>query len=192
MKKQLLAAALAAQLMTQLYAGGDIEKAEPAEVEGSNFYIVAKGLLIRGDEITEEEETRNGDTGYGFGVDFGYRIGKGFALEYDFSYSKNTMTAKKEGFEPEAFDVQYYTSAIDFVYVYEATETVGLFAKIGYEYEWENIDELDEKNTDHGAVVGAGMEIAINEDYKLITEYEHSTIKGPRGDSIYAGMMFNF
>ncbi len=192
MKKQLLTAALAAQLITQLYAGGDIEVAEPAETEESKFYIVGKGMAILGDDVTEEESTLSGDSGYGFGVDIGYRLGKGFAVEYDFSYSTNTVTERREGFEPEAYDFDYYTSAIDLIYTYEATESLGLFAKVGYEYEWEHIDALDEKNTDHGAVFGVGIEVAINEEYKFVGEYEHSTIKGPRGDGIFAGLMVNF
>lgn len=197
MKKQILTAAVTVQLMTQLYAGGVIEEAPAAvaeveEAEESRFYIVAKGLATLGDDVTEEEASLSGDNGYGVGIDVGYRLGNGFAIEYDFSYSSNTVTESREGFEPEEYDFDYYTSALDLVYTYEVTESLGLFAKVGYEYEWEHIDALDEKNTDHGAVFGVGMEIAMNETYRFVTEYEHSTIKGPRGDGIFAGLMVNF
>jgi len=193
-KKIFAGALLAGQIMTQAYAGGNIEVTEPeaTEVEESKFYIVGKGMAIFGDTVTEEESILDGDSGYGFGIDIGYRLGNGFALEYDFSYSSNTVTESREGFEPEAYDFDYYTSAIDFIYTYEVTESLGLFAKAGYEYEWEHIDALDEKNTNNGAVFGVGLEVAMNESYKFVGEYEHSTIKGPRGDALFAGLMFNF
>ena len=192
MKKQLFTAVLAAQLMTQLYAGGDIEAVEPVEAEEPSFYVVVKGMAILGDDMTEEEASLSGDNGFGLGIDVGYRLGKGFAIEYDFSYSTNTVRETREGAEPEEYDFDYYTSALDLIYAYEATESLVLFAKVGYEYEWEHIDALDEKNTDHGAVFGVGMEIAINEDYGFVTEYEHSTIKGPRGDALFAGLLVKF
>ena len=193
MKKQVLAALFAAQLMTQLHAGGDIEgveavETEAVEAEEHRFYYVAKGLVTFGDEVAHEEAMLDGDGGYGFGIDIGYRLGNGFNLEYDFSYAKNTVTEKREGVEPEDFDADYYTSALDIVYVYEVTETVGIFGKVGYEYEWEEIDELSIDSTDHGFVFGAGMEVAINESYRLVMEYEHSTIDSPRGDSLFVGI----
>ena len=82
--------------------------------------------------------------------------------------------------------------AIDAVYSYEMTESVALFAKAGFEYEWENIDDLDENNFDYGMVFGIGTEVEISESYKFVAEYEHSTIDGPRGDGIFAGVMYNF
>ena len=188
MKKQALAALFAAQLMTQLHAGGDIEGVETVEAEEHRFYFVAKGLATFGDEVEHGEAILDGDGGYGFGIDIGYRLGNGFNLEYDFSYAKNTVAEKREGFEPEDFNADYYTSALDLVYVYEVTETVGIFGKVGYEYEWEKIDELSIDSTDHGFVFGAGMEIAINENYRLVMEYEHSTIDSPRGDSLFVGI----
>lgn len=198
MKKQILTALCAAQLMTQAYAGGDIETAEVVEteayeVEESRFYVVVKGLASLGAEAEHGEAILDGDGGYGIGIDLGYRLGKGFALEYDFSYAKNTVTEITEHHEPEEFDAHYYTSALDLVYSYEATETLGIFAKVGYEYEWETIDELGiDSSRDHGFVVGAGVEIALNEKYKVVGEYEHSTIDSPRGDSLYLGLMYNF
>jgi len=199
MKKQLLAAAFAAQLLTQLHAGGDIEPVQGLETETeavaeeSRFYIVGKGMAIMGDTIAEEEAILDGDNGYGFGIDIGYRLGHGFAVEYDFSYSSNTVTERKEGFEPEEFDADYYTSALDLVYTYEMTETIGIFGKVGYEFEWETIDGLGiDSERDDGFVFGAGFEVAMNEKYKFVTEYEHSTIDGPRGDAIFAGLMVNF
>ena len=83
------------------------------------------------------------------------------------------------------------TSSLDLVYVYEATERVGLFLKVGYEYEWEEIEDLGIDSTDHGFVLGIGTEISINEKFKFLLEYEHSTIEGPRGPSVYAAIMYN-
>lgn len=197
MKKVLLAAALSTQLATQLFAGGDIVPAEvhvPEVMEDereSKFYVIAKALMVLGNEVNHGEAVLDGDRDYGYGFDIGYRIGNGFALEYDFSYARNTVTETAHGHTEEARGT-YYTSSFDVVYTYEVTERFGVFAKAGYEYEWEEIADYHIDTTDDGFIVGAGIEIAMNESYKFITEYEHSTIEGPRGDSVFAGIMYNF
>ena len=197
MKKALLVAALSTQLTTQLFAGGDIapvEMNEPEVIEHeteSKFYIIAKGLMVLGDTVNHESAVLDGDRDYGFGIDFGYRLGNGFALEYDFSYVRNTVTETVDTDVEEA-KATYYTSALDLVYTYELTESLGIFAKVGYEYEWEKISAYDIDSRDHDFVFGGGVEVAMNESYKFVAEYEHSTIEGPHGDSIFAGVMFNF
>lgn len=200
MKKILFSAALSAQL----FAGGNIETpiemVEPAvEVsehmhhEESPFYVVVGGMILLGDEVKHGEALLDGDdeVGYGFGIDVGYRLGNGFAIEYDFTYGHNRV---KEITEDEEVEVtsKYYTSALDLVYTYEATEHLGIFGKVGYEYEWEKIDDLDIDSKEHDFVFGAGIEYAMNEEYKLVLEYEHSLIEGPHGDALLAGVMFNF
>ena len=198
MKKILLSSLITAQLLTQLHAGGDIvpvqmydEPMVEQETEESKFYVVAKGMLVLGNDVEHDHALLDGDQDYGYGLDIGYRLGNGFALEYDFSYGTNTVTEKK-GEELEEATGKYYTSALDIVYTFEMTESVGIFAKAGYEYEWEKISKYDIDTSDDGFVFGLGVEVAMNEDYKFIAEYEHSTIEGPRGDSIFAGVMFNF
>jgi len=198
MKKTLLAAALSAQLTTQLFAGGDITPVEvhtPEMTEHeteSKFYVIAKALMILGDNVNHGPDVvLDGDRDYGFGIDIGYRLGHGFALEYDFSYARNTVT-EDDGHTMEEAKATYYTHALDLVYTYELTHTFGVFAKAGYEYEIEDIDEYDIDVDEHGFNYGVGVELALNHKYKLIAEYEHSTIEGPRGDSIFAGVMYNF
>ena len=195
MKRILLSFIVTLQMSTGLFAGGDLEplETEEAEVleEESQFYIVAKALTILGDSTEHGEALLDGDRDYGFGIDIGYRLGDGFAIEYDFSFSKNTVLETKVGDEPEYVDGEYMTSSLDLVYVYEATERVGLFLKVGYEYEWEEIEDLGIDSTDHGFVLGIGTEISINEKFKFLLEYEHSTIEGPRGPSVYAAIMYN-
>jgi len=197
MKKALLAAAITAQMSSQLFAGGDIAPVEvqiPEVMEHeteSKFYVVAKALTILGDKVDHEGSILDGDRDYGFGIDLGYRLGNGFALEYDFSYAKNTVT-EDNGDTIEEAKAKYYTHALDLVYTYELTENVGVFAKAGYEYEIEEIKDYDIDADDNGFNFGAGVEVAINHKYKFIAEYEHSTIEGPRGDSIFAGVMYNF
>jgi len=196
MKKIMIGSLLAAQLLTQLHAGGDIEPAmETAHSEAhaeSPFYVVVKGLMTFGDKTDHETSQLNGKIDYGFGIDLGYRIGHGFAVEYDFSYSSNIIEEKKNNGEIENIEGEYYTSAIDLVYTYELTEELGVFAKVGFEYEWEKIDALDVDTTDSGAVFGVGFEAEMDESFKMVVEYEHSTIEGPRGDSLFAGVMYNF
>jgi outer membrane protein X len=198
MKKALLVAALSAQLTTQLFAGGDIAPVEVNEPEvmehetESKFYVVAKGLMVLGDTVNHGAAVLDGDRDYGFGIDLGYRLGNGFALEYDFSYARNTVSEIEEGVVLAEAKATYYTSALDLVYTYELTESLGIFAKVGYEYEWEKISAYDIDSRDHDFVFGGGVEVAMNESYKFVVEYEHSTIEGPHGDSIFAGVMFNF
>jgi len=197
MKKVFIAAALSAHLTTQLFAGGDIVPVEVNEPEvmeqetESKFYIIAKGLMVLGDTVNHGDAVLDGDRDYGYGIDLGYRLGNGFALEYDFSYAHNTVTEITVDGEEEA-RASYMTSALDLVYTYEATEALGIFAKVGYEFEWEKIKKFDIDNDDNNFVFGAGVEVAMNESYKLVAEYEHSTIDGPHGDSIFAGVMYNF
>jgi len=193
MKKAILMALTASQILTQAHAGGDIAPVVEPEVvvekhAETDLYVVVKGMRIAGDTFNHEGALLDGDVGYGFGIDVGYRLGHGFALEYDFSYAKNTVTedAIEEG------TAKYYTHALDLVYTYELTETVGIFGKVGYEYESEEINALEIDGSDHGFVCGAGVEVAMTDDYKFVAEYEHSTIEGPRGDSIFAGVMINF
>jgi opacity protein-like surface antigen len=193
MKKIVLTTLLSLQFASQLFAGGDIAPVEPvqevAEYESeSNFYIIFKGLMIIGDTVTHEEAVLDGDRDYGYGIDLGYRLGNGFALEYDFSYASNTVKEDDEN----ASKATYYTSALDLVYTYEITESLGIFGKVGYEYEWEKISNFEIDSRDSGFVYGAGIEVAMTEAAKFVSEYEHSTVKGPHGDSIFAGVMFNF
>jgi len=202
MKKALLAAAITAQLTTQLFAGGDIDPVEIHEEvkhththhEESKFYVVVAGMMLMGDEVEHGHALLDGDNdyGYGYGIDVGYRLGNGFAVEYDFTYGRNTVHEIVEGEEEIEAESKYYTSALDIVYTYEATEKLGIFGKIGYEIEWETISKLEIDNREEGVVYGAGIEYALNKDYKLLVEYEHSTIEGPHGDSLLAGVMFNF
>ncbi|HEY9190489.1 MAG TPA: porin family protein [Sulfurovum sp.] len=198
MKKAFLAAALTIPLATQVFA---VETNVPEEVHTpeisahhgteSKYYVIAKALMVLGNTVDHGEAVLDGDRDYGYGFDIGYRLGNGFALEYDFSYARNTVTETAHGHTEEARGT-YYTSSFDVVYTYEMTHNFGIFAKAGYEYEWEEIAAFDIDTTDDGFIVGAGVETAINESYKFIVEYEHSTIEGPRGDSLFAGVMYSF
>lgn len=199
MKKALLVAAISAQMTTQLFAGGDIAPVEvhdePMVMEHeaeSKFYVIVKGLTILGDKVDHDGEVLDGDRDYGFGIDLGYRLGNGFALEYDFSYASNTVTINPGDLHSEKVDATYYTHALDLVYTYEFTHTFGVFVKAGYEYEIEEIEDIHIDVDEHGFNYGVGVELAMNHKYKFIAEYEHSTIEGPRGDSVFVGVMYNF
>ncbi|MGB5505453.1 MAG: porin family protein [Sulfurovum sp.] len=198
MKKVLLAVALSAQFTTQLFAGGDIAPVEAHEPEvmtheaESKFYVIPKVLMIMGDKVGHGDAQLDGDRDYGYGIDIGYRLGHGFALEYDFSYSRNTVTEIEHGHTMHEAKATYYTHALDLVYTYDFTHTFGMFVKAGYEHEIEEIKDLHIDNNEDGFNYGVGMEVALNHTYKLIAEYEHATIEGPRGDSIFLGVMYNF
>ncbi len=201
--KKMMAAGLSAYALTGvLFAGGDIAPqevveqqamvCEPEETKESDFYVIVKGLTVSGDTVLHEENTFDGDRGYGFGIDLGYRLGSGFAIEYDFAHAENTVTETDVHHQSEEGDANYYSHALDLVYTYRLTDSFGIFAKGGYEYEIEEIDAFEIDEDDNGFNYGIGIEWAINEQYALVAEYEKSTIEGPRGDNIFAGVMYNF
>lgn len=185
-------------LSTQLFAGGDIAPVEPPhaketshDTDVSNVYLIVKALTILGNNVTHGDATLDSDQGYGFGIDLGYRIGNGFALEYDFSYATNTVTETDEHHTHEA-DAKYYTHTLDLVYTYHLSHTLGVFAKAGYEYEKEEIDELHIDAGDTGFAYGVGLEYELNNHYTLVVEYENSRIEAPRGAAVLAGVMYSF
>jgi opacity protein-like surface antigen len=184
--KKILVASLVFLFASQLFANKIHENKE------SKYYVVVKALNILGDNVKHGEAELQGDNGYGFGVDFGYRLQKGFSVEYDFSYSTNDVTELLADELPTTHNATYMTHAIDIVYGYEVIKKMEIFVKAGYEYELEKIDDLNIDNGSDGAVFGTGVEYELNHNYRLLGEYEHSTIDGPRGDSLYLGLMLNF
>jgi opacity protein-like surface antigen len=199
--KLVLSVLLAMQTSMTAYAGMNETEMEKAyeeatcksdiEMTEAPYYVVLKDLYTLGDDVREGEAILDGDNGAGAGIDLGYRLGNGFALEFDLSYERNTVTERREGEEPREADADFYTAAIDVVYTYEVGEALGVFAKAGFEREWADLGELGSEN-DNGAVFGAGFEYAVDETYKFVMEYEHSTIDSARGDGIFAGVMINF
>jgi len=203
MKAQMISALTIYSLATQIYAGGDVvpmENTAPSEVVEAHtehethgrFYVIVKGLTISGDTAPHGDTTLDGDRGYGFGIDVGYMFGNGFGLEYDFSYATNTVTETDEHHHSEEANGKYYTHALDIVYVYHLSHTVGIFVKAGYEYEIEEIKDFHIDSEANGALFGFGFEVSMNEDYRFVAEVEKSNIDGPRGNSIFAGVMYVF
>jgi opacity protein-like surface antigen len=192
-------------LSSTLYAAEirDEEDASRAHIEAKhheegNLYIVAKGLLSLGDNYTEEakgtepEAILKGDTGKGFGVDLGYRLGYGFATEFDFSYTHTTVTKSVVGEEDKRAGANYYSYGIDLLYGYHVNEEVVLFAKVGWEIEKEKISDFGINGTNDGFSYAAGLEYGLSKHWALVGEYEGSLIDGPRGDSVFAGVSYTF
>ena len=196
MNKKILSVLATCSLATQLYAGGDISPTvmhvEETSHHESQFYVIAKGLTIGGDKVSHGHDVLDGDRGYGFGIDLGYRLGHGFALEYDFSYAKNTVTETNAAHHSIDADATYTTHALHLVYTHHITDTVGVFVKGGYEYEKEEIKDLHIDASDKGFAYGVGVEYKIDNHYTFLVEYEGSNIEGPRGDAIFVGVMYNF
>ena len=177
MKKVVLASVLAV---------GVLFAHEPVEHEAEKaFYVVPKWIHNYGDTYRDEK----GDHGNGVGLDLGYRLGHGFAIEIDGTYETSDVRVDKNGVIEEE-NVKYLTTSLDLAYTYEMTESLGILFKVGYEYEREKI--AGESNHDTGLIYAAGIEYKINEDFKFVTEYEKSTIDGPKGDMVTAGIMYNF
>jgi len=148
-------------------------------------YVAIKAMYALGENYKELD----GQDGYGVSIDLGRRIGYGFAIELDVSY-ENADVKFSEGDEVIAESIDYYTSSIDLAYVYELTHKLGVLGKVGYEYEY--ADRKNESEHDTGFIFAGGFEYSVNHHYKALVEYETSTINGPKGDVVFAGVMYNF
>ncbi len=162
-----------------------------------NLYVVAKGLISLGDTFTEEataepEARLKGDTGTGIGIDVGYRLGYGFATELDFAYTHTTVTKSVAGEEDLHAGADYYSYGIDLLYGYHLNEEYVLFGKIGWEIEKEKISDYGINGTNDGFCYAVGLEYALFEPWSLVGEYEGSSIEGPRGNSLLAGVSYTF
>lgn len=198
MRKKIILSLAVASMITGLQAGGDIGgvvsienevvpaevtvavKAEPKKAEKapaveeksghSDFYVVAKGLYITGDDA---------DAGYGAGLDVGYRLTENLAVELGGTYAKNTI-------DGDADKTSYKTGAVSLVYTVHATDDLGIFAKAGYMME--QVHDEDES----GIAYGGGVEYKMGDTTALVAEYETSNIDGTRGDAVSLGLMYNF
>ncbi len=217
MKREIVSTLLVATLASSLHAGGDIggvvdfanpdpivtvpevkqtvieevAKVEPKKVEekkveeksDKGFYAVVKGLTVMGDSAGELDA----DSGFGAGLDLGYRFGNGLAAEVDLSFAKSDLNNAASN------EASYKTAAATLVYTFPLTETVGLFAKAGYMQEQTKVNALDVDETESGLVYGAGVEYKINDTYGVVAEYEGSAIdESIRGDALSLGLMYNF
>ncbi|QOP44250.1 porin family protein [Sulfurimonas sediminis] len=192
-------------LSTTLFAaeGTHEEDASRAHIEAKhheegNLYIVTKGLISLGDNYTEEakgtepEALLKGDRGEGFGIDLGYRLGYGFATEFDFSYTHTTVTKSVVGEADVSAGADYYSYGLDLLYGYHVNEEIVLFGKVGWEIEKEKISDFGINGTNDGFTYAAGMEYGLSSHWALIGEYEGSLIDGPRGNNIFAGVSYTF
>lgn len=166
-----------------------------AEQESENFrhkeenvYVVAKALVTAGDTISEEDAKVKGSNGRGVGIDLGYRTGTGLNFEVDYAYTKLDVTETNEAEKINATG-DYHSVSFDVLYAYHINEPLALFAKCGVEYEMEKIDKLDVDKSDSGFLYGAGVEYEVKENMALIFEYEDSTIDGPKGYTLAAGLV---
>ena len=169
-------------------------------VKSGEFYLVTKALLTTAETIHEGHGVEiEGKRGRGLGIDVGYTLPHNFAIEFDTSYSINSLYEKHtviEGVE-EKIEVKdarghYWTYAFDVTYTLPLTDNIGIMGKLGYEFEHEAIDKFNINAHDSGIVYGAGIEYHLSEHYEALIEYEGSTIDSPRGSSFYAGVKYIF
>jgi len=187
MKKILAVLALSSLASLNVYAS-EVEHG----TEKNDFYIAVKALTTLGDSISEEGATLEGDTGFGLGVDLGYELSHGFSVEVDVTYVENTVTETLANGDSEDFSASYITTSLDVDYKYHLTHDVGLLVKVGYEYEVETINDLDIDNSETGFVFAGAVEYEVSEHVALLGEYEVTTIDGPRGNSLFAGIVYDF
>ena len=192
MKKQLSIMAL----VTLLFATTAVANEPTSDTEENldhrhkqeKVYLVVKGLSAGGDTITEGEAKVEGKNGKGFGVDIGYRTGYGINLELDYAYADVDITETTPTEETKATG-KYHSFSLDLLYAYHITKPFAVFVKTGVEYEKEKISKLNVDKSDTGVLYGAGLEYEFMEEMAFIVEYEDSTIDGPRGYSIAAGLV---
>ena len=160
--------------------------------EEGRYYVAVKALMTLGDTVQHGTSQLSGATGKGLGIDLGYKLGNGFAVEIDATYAKNDITERDELGDEITVNASYMTSSLDIAYAYPITHVVELFVKGGYEYEVEKINDLGIDASDTGFIYAAGVEYELDEHISLIGEYEGTTINGPRGNSIFAGAVYHF
>ncbi len=192
MKKIITMVALSAATALSLNATEVAEQHEMMDaVHKSSFYVAVKGIVTAGDTVDEEDAVLEGDAGIGIGIDLGYNLPYGFAVEIDVTYAENNIVETNTAGEQEDLSATYVTTSLDLAYKYHLTHELGLVAKVGYEYEVEKIDTKEDES-DTGFIYAAALEYEVSEGVAILGEYEHATIEGPRGDSIYAGVVFDF
>ena len=166
--------------------------------EEGDFYIVPKVLVSLGDTYTEEatvsepEAKLEGDVGGGVGLDLGYRIGYGLAVEFDFAYAHTNVTKRVAGEEDVSAGADYYSFGLDLIYGYHVNESFVVFGKAGWEIEQEEITDLDISGTNNGFAYALGLEYGLSDHWALVGEYEGTLIDGPRGNSVFAGASYTF
>jgi opacity protein-like surface antigen len=189
MKKILTTLAIGSLLSLNLYAS---EIDEDLQHSKYDYYVAVKGIVTSGDTISEEEGSLEGDLGYGIGVDLGYILSHGFSAELDLSYVENDVTEVHEHGDGEDLSAYYISTSIDLIYTYHITHTIGVLAKVGFEYEYEKIDTL-ESSDDTGMIGAVGAEYKFAKDMALLGEFEYSSIDGPKGHNIYyLGIVYGF
>ena len=183
---------LAISSLTSLSLQASEPEHSEVTTEQSNFYVAVKAIATLGDSIKEEHATLKGDTGVGIGIDLGYKLDYGFSVEIDGTYVTNTVTETLHNGDHEEFKASYITTSLDIAYKYPITHTIGLVVKGGYEYEIEKINGLDIDHSENGFVFAGAVEYELTEHMAVLAEYEHTTIEGPRGDSVFAGVVYSF
>ena len=167
---------------TTVFAAEEMESSAKAEKSEPLFYVTVKGIYTPGTNYKEFE----GRKGAGVGIDLGMPLAYGFAVEIDGTYDKGD--AKIVDTE-DSVTIKYYTTSLDLAYVYDVTEKFGVIAKVGAEYEKEKAEGTETSTGVSGAL---GLEYELNERFNVVGEYEISSIKGPKGDMVMAGVKIKF
>ena len=167
---------------TSVFAAEEMEESLKTEKSKPLFYVTLKGIYTPGKSHKEFE----GRKGSGIGIDLGMPLAYGFAVELDGTYDKGD--AKIIDTE-DTVTIKYYTTSLDLAYVYDVTEEFGIIAKVGAEYEREKAETTETSTGVSGAL---GLEYELNERFNVVGEYEISSIKGPKGDMVMAGIKIKF
>lgn len=180
MKKIILGLAAAALLSSSALFANEVAEVEH-EGHGSNYYVIAKGIMALGEEVKKDGITEEGKTGYGVGIDVGYKLPHHFSVELFSNYAQN-----KVGEE----DASYLAYGGALEYTYHAVKHVGVFVKGGFEFEEAEIADVSESES--GLIYALGAEYEMNSHYDLLVEYEGTTVESTLGDVVFAGVKYNF
>ena len=174
-------------LVAGLFSSLSAQEVHGHDEHGSKFYIIAKGLSVLGEEVEKNYITSEGDSGYGFGVDIGYKLPYHLSVELFSNYAENKVSVKNVAGSEDASYVAY-GAALE--YTYHAAKHVGLFVKGGFEIEDAEVGR--ESESESGAIYAFGAEYEMNSHYDLLIEYEGSTVESTMGPLVFAGVKYNF
>ncbi len=170
-----------------VYAQEDINASEPeADIERQRgLYLTFQPMMTFGGSTDNEEgEKLSSENGYGVGLEFGYYFFSQFAVELAVNTSNNIVTNEVTGDKGTGI---YYSAAINAVYRQPVYGPLFILAKVGGEWEEEQIVAFDFKESNVGIDYALGVAYEVTEKFALMIQYESSTMGGIRGDALFIG-----
>jgi len=156
------------------------------------LYIVPKAVVILGDDIEHSGHAIMGDSGVGIGIDLGYSFTENYAVELAATYAEADVTEDDHHGHIVNGTAEYTTYGVMGVYSRTIVGHLRGLVKLGYSWEYENMEELHIKETLSGIAYAAGLEYGISDNMEVVFEYEGAEVVSSRGDSLMFGLKYKF